>query len=254
MIRVPVETGDAAGFRYAELPPGLLERAGTWLTAGDVPDGDELRAGRVWRRRTPDQGGLDLAIKLFPARSRLADRLRPSAAVRVADMHEALRPLATPRPVLALSGGPAGKRRAALLAYEFVAGRHLDALWGEDPAAVEAFPLFLAQLHAHGVHHGDFHLHNVVWDGERWVLLDLDGMRHPLRKLFPWRLVVDQWARVTFFLEAHGDVPAEAVRPLFDAYLAAAGAGRDAEGAWAEVLARTGRHREDARIVLEGEA
>jgi hypothetical protein len=212
--RVPLLQDGARGFRYAELDRDLVQRAVRWLDTGSVAEGEEIRPGRVFRWRK-------LAIKLFgPARSRrFKDLLLRSPAVRSADQSAAILPIPSPRPLLALDRRSGGLRRASILVYEWVDGEFIDELFGRDPSAVAALPGFLALTHERRVFHGDFHAHNLLWDGRAWVLLDLVGLRHPLRNLAPRRLAVQQWARLCDELAQWRGAREDELRPLFEAYL-----------------------------------
>jgi len=214
-IRAPLAHDGARGFRYAELDRDLVQRAVRWLDTGSVAEGEEIRPGRVFRWR-------DLAVKLFGPASqsrRFKDLLPRSPAVRSADLSAAILPIASPRPLLALDRRAGGVRRGSVLVYEWVAGAFLEEVWERDPSGVAALPGFLAAMHGRRVFHGDFHLHNLLWSGREWVLLDLVGLRHPLRNLVPRRLSVEQWAKLGFQLEHWRGVRAEDLRPHFDAYL-----------------------------------
>jgi hypothetical protein len=208
--RVAIELADARGFRYTDLDDDLLERGRRWLAEGVVPEGQQVRERRVYRWG-------DLAIKFFPlvSKPRLRDRFRPSAAVRSADTYRRIRPVPSPRPRLALEAGDG----ASLLVYDWVDGDSVDVLWGVDEAAIAALPAFLASMHERRVFHGDFHVHNFVWDGEAWVLLDLVGVRHALRSFARGRrLAIDHWAYLLWGLDHHAGADEAEVRPLFDEY------------------------------------
>ncbi|MEM7308487.1 MAG: hypothetical protein AAF682_17530 [Planctomycetota bacterium] len=250
-VREPLELGGGQGFRYAELSPDLLERVPRWLDEGRVDEGEEVRERRVYRWT---EGGTDLAIKLFGRAEsrRFKDRFLHSPAIRSADLYAKLLPIPSPRPLLALDWRRGGKRRASLLVYEWVEGGFLERLWGRDIAAIGAFPAFLAAMHQRRVFHGDFHLHNMLWSGEAWVLLDLVALRHPLRNLLPARLAVDHWAKVGVGLEHWCGTTDAELLPLFEDY-----AGRcdllDADD-WSSVLRRWALRREQLRLRRAAEA
>ncbi len=238
-LREPIEIGGARGFRYAELPPRVVEGVPAWLESGVVEGAEEVRAGRLYK--------LDgLAVKLFGRKSKLRfrDRLNLSPAVRYADLHAKLKPIRSPKPLLAIDRRRGGKRRTSVLVYEWIEGRFLTDLWGEDDAAVAAFPSFVAQMHNHGAYHGDLHVHNMVWDGEHWYLIDLDGLRHRLRNLLPVRLAEDHWARVGFGITFHCGANEADARGLFEAYVAESRVVDDADAAWPRVMQRLESHRE----------
>ncbi len=232
--REPFAIGAMRGFRYAALDADLLRRLPSWIQSGRVPEGEEVRAGRLYRHGR-------VMVKFYAPGTRLRDRLRPTPAIRAADLHERLKPVVTPRPVLALEGPIAGRNRSSLLAYEYVEGAHLTDLWNEDPAAVEAFPGFVAAMHRRRVYHGDFHLHNMLWDGTSWVLIDVDGIRHPLRTLFPRRLAIGHWSRVMYDLAYHCGAGGGDVRALFVDYANRLPLARR-DAAWELVRRRARRH------------
>jgi len=235
-LRVPLKVDGARGFRYAEIDRDLAQRAVRWLDTGSVAEGEEIRPGRVFRWRR-------LAIKLFgPAHSRrFKDLLLRSPAVRSADLSAAILPVLSPRPLLALDRRAGGVRRSSVLVYEWVDGAFPEALFRRDAEAVAALPAFLALMHERRVFHGDFHVHNLLWNGRAWLLLDLVGLRHPLRNLVPRRLAVQHWSKLCDQLAHWCGATAEELRPLFDAYLGASRLLRPAD--WDAVVAGWTRAR-----------
>ena len=224
--REPIRLGAFEGFRYAELPKGFPERVLPWLEAGTVPDGRALKAPSVFRTG-------ELCVKFFGPSARPLDRVRRSPAVRSADAHRALLPLKSPRPYLAVERRERGTIGESVLVSEYVDGRTPLELYGTDDRALEAFPHFLARMHDQRLFHGDFHLQNMLWDGRDWFLLDLVGLRHPLRNLARRRLIEGQWARIAFELEND-----PGLRKPFDAFVDAAGLTWDKDAAWSRVQRR----------------
>lgn len=237
-VREPISIGDARGFRYAELGADLLRNAPAWIEARAVPDGEEIRPGRLYRWSR-------FAIKFYgrPRGSPVKDRLGPSPAIKSADRHAAILPLRSPRPVLAVDRGRGSRHRTGLFVYEWVDGRFLDDLGELEDDGVLTFPPFMARMHEAGIFHGDFHLRNFLYDGEDWNLLDLDGLRHRFRNLWPARLAEDDWSRVWFGLDVHCGAGESDVRTLFDAYLRETRILRDGEASWARIHSRLERHR-----------
>jgi predicted unusual protein kinase regulating ubiquinone biosynthesis (AarF/ABC1/UbiB family) len=79
-----------------------------------------------------------------------------------------------------------------------LSGALLSELWGADESAERALAEFLAGMLAAGVLHGDLHPRNLLWSAGRWVLLDVDGVRHRLHDRS--RVLLGQWARLLFHL------------------------------------------------------
>jgi len=222
----PLELEGARGRVYRPLDAELEARLPGWVARGAFEGTETIKPGRVFRLG-------EHLVKRFPREPAPKRWLRPSPAERNARAHLGLG-VRTPRPELTLRGNRAsGLAGGSLLVGEFVRGSHLPELWDAEPDAVAAFAGFMATAHRAGVFHGDFHLWNVIWNGAEWVLLDLEGLRHPLRRLDRRRLVLDQWARVYWSLERD-----PRVRDLVDGYLDAAGLGWAAGRTWEEVVAR----------------
>jgi len=200
--RVALRVGGARGFRWGPLDPGLAEALPGWL-AGEVPGGEEIKPGRVWRVG-------DLLVKRYAPPAGLR-RLRGSPALRAAKLHDEIRPVRSPRPVAALGD----ENGSGLLVTEYVAGRFLHRLWDDDPAGRAAFPAFMAGMHMAHVFHGDLNVRNMLWSGAEWVLIDLDGVVRWPRTLARRRLIMQQWARILGTLRGR-----PGSRELFDSYVA----------------------------------
>jgi hypothetical protein len=97
-------------------------------------------------------------------------------------------------------------------------------------------------MHGAFVFHGDLHAGIMIWDGAAWWLIDLDGLRHPLRTLFPRRLIVDNWGRLFFGVGRRPQM-----RALFEAYLERMGLGWDRDYAW-RAVEREARRVEVVRL------
>ncbi len=239
--RAPLRLGEFRGWRYGPIEPELLARIGRWAESGTVEGGTELKGRSVARFE-------GWVVKFGERQTKLVDRLRPARALRGAELHFRLRPLRTPRPLVALERRTPSRGIAAdLLVCEFVAGGHLHEIWESDPAAVQAFPDFMAALHAHGVFHGDFQVLNSVWSGADWVLLDLEDVRHSLHALRRSRLVLDQWGLLCFSLEFHAGCGEQELRGLFERYWRAVGRPGGGDARWDAVRRRVERHREQYR-------
>lgn len=229
--REPIAIAGHRGYRYAELAPSLARALPAWLEQRTVSGGVEIKRGRVHRSG-------DYLVKFFGPETQLRARLRPAAAIRSADRHVAVRAVRTPKPYAALERRERGRVLGSMLVTEFVEGGFLSELWGEDRAAMQAFPEFMARMVRGGVFHGDFHLQNAVWDGAQWVLLDLGAVRHAFRNLFSRRVIETQWARAWLGLER----PPE-FRASFEAFLVAAQLPWDPADAWERVRIRSERWR-----------
>jgi hypothetical protein len=167
------------GLAWGEVPEELARAFPEWLARG-APEGEVRLSAAVFRA-----GGF--AVKRFPAPS-VFGWVREPRALRSARRHFACLPVASPRPLVALAES---RRSPSLLVREFLEGRVLAELWGRDEASERALPGFLADLRRLAMQHGDLHPGNLLWTGERWVLLDVDGLRHGLH--LRRRVLLGQW-------------------------------------------------------------
>ena len=218
--RTPLRFDGAEGWAARPLTDELTGVLAAWAERGDLSAARPVKPGRVWRVG-------DVALKRFERRHGLLERLRPSPARRSAALHDRIAPVKSPAPVALLERGGRGE---SLLASEFVDGGFLHELWDSDPAALDALPAFMAGMHERRVFHGDLHAGNMIWDGTDWFLIDLVGLRHPLRTLFPRQLVLDSWGRLHFGI---GRRPG--MRALFERYLERTGLAWDRDDAWRAV-------------------
>ncbi len=128
--------------------------------------------------------GRSCLLKLYLVKSpwqRLAFRLGYSRALRSFDMALALAdrglPVPAPRACVQVAEG------MLLLTQGIADGRDLRALWLEQPEPARAELLLraaadtLAALHLAGFAHGDGKWSNLLWSGERLLLVDLDAVR-----------------------------------------------------------------------------
>lgn len=206
---------------FAGAAPDLEARARRWFEAGPGPGDVVIKPERVWRCGS-------LAVKRFPAQLSVRLGLRRSGARLNAALHYALAPVRTPTPWMILEA----RNGESLLVCEFIEGRFLGAMWNEGGPGVEAFPHFMAAMHTRGIFHGDFHLFNALWDGRDWVLLDLEGLRHALRRMRRRSLILDHWGRVHFSLRG-----ARGLKDCFATYAKAAGLGWEVERVWPRIVA-----------------
>jgi hypothetical protein len=211
--------GALRGRRWQTLP-AEVERALVDLAAGaDLPQGERLslevrRIGSV-------------TVKVFPPRT-VFGLLRTPRALRSARLHFQCLPVPSPRPLAALYRTRLGE---SVLVREFLPGRLLAETFGRDAASDAALPGFLAELRRLPWQHGDLHPRNLIWDGKRWLLLDVDGLRHGLH--LRGRVLVGQWACLLRNLR-----DLERVRALFNATQALVPALDRTR--WTDVLAAAG--------------
>lgn len=215
----PLALGPWRGRCYPGAAAILPEPLRGWceaLAAGRTPAHDrELKPNSVWACGT-------IVLKRYPPGS------KRNAALRAADRFRRCLPVPSPRPLAALEHADAG----GLLASERIKGHPLSEVWERDPAARAAFPAFMALMHRHRVYHGDLHSGNAMWDGRRWVLIDLDGLRSWRYGLLPGRQIRRQWGQ--FF--AFRGFP-EAMPNLFAAYAELLPLRRDPAKEWAAIAA-----------------
>ena len=223
-------SGGARGWAWAELDAELARDVERWVAERTVAGAEVLKANTVFRR-----GGM--VIKFLPTPQGPWQRRRVPPAVRAARQHFAIRPLRSPRPIVALAAStPAG--RVDLLVSEFVAGRVLDQVWTCEPRARQELPPLLAELRRRRIVHGDLHPGNLLWTGEHWYLLDLEAVRAGLHRVFaPRRAALSNWARLLILT---GDE--QGLRAAHARWLDLLGRGGEARR-WKQVLATAQRQR-----------
>jgi len=229
--REPFTLGEYRGYRYRDCPPELIAKLPEWLRLGRCPEGEggeDLQGGRVF-------GWNELVLKFGGPANRWRDVLRPSSSLRSADLHQRLLPIRTPHPVLAIERRAGRTVTDHVLVSERIRGRFLDELWGSDPAACEAFVDFLIGMARRRVYHGDLHVWNCMWDGREWVLMDLESLRHPLRRLRKRHLLLGIWSRISWDL---GQPPE--LQPFFERFCSELGL-RDVAAGWRTVAAESAR-------------
>lgn len=226
-VRLPYRAGRARGMRYGEIPAEVAEGLERWLVARHVDDAVTIKDRRVYRRGP-------FLYKFFAPRRRVRDLLRADPAIRSADLHARLAPIRTPAPLVALGLRDGMFRAQSLLVMEFVEGRPLAEAWEHEEVARTALARLLAAMHRRGIFHGDFHPANLIWDGERWVVIDVGALRHPLRSLRPRQLAVEQWAELDSRL---GSPPT--MRAAYERYLDELGSPEDRESAWRAIAERS---------------
>ena len=217
--------GNLRGWSYGEIRPELAAALQEWAAKGRVENGEELAQGSVFRSG-------EWVVKFFPPPS-LFGWWREARSRRAAERYHELLPIPSPRPLFASRRFANG---SCMLVRHFVAGRLLSELWNRDAAACDALPAFLAQMQLRRVLHGDLHPRNLLWTGEHWILLDVDGVRHGLHN--PARVKRAQWAQLLLHL---GDE--DGLRRAHARTLELLRAGHAAESRWRAILRQAERMR-----------
>ena len=202
--RRAVELDGLRGFFYAGASEHLLERATEWIGDEEIQADQVLRSGRVFRCG-------EWAVKRYPISRRLRDRAGQPVAIQTAERHFQILPVRSPRPQIALTQTRGPHRGRGLLVAEFIDGPCLYECLESHPAACEAFPSFLADLHRRRLLDRDFHLRDCLWAGDEWALIDLNAVRHGLRSLLVGPVIRRHWIAILFWLELH-----PVARELFD--------------------------------------
>lgn len=215
----PFRHGPWRGRSYPPWSEALLPRLEDWL-AEPSPRGTVVKPGVVWRCE-------DWAVKRFPAARPRFWRSPPS--ILAAERFRTVWPIPSPRPWLALTH----EDGRGLLVSDFIAGESFLDLFGRRSPGMDAFPAFMAEMHRHNVFHGDLNCQNMLWNGERWVLIDLDGLRTGLHRWRRSHLIRRQWAQLYAFRDF-----SPAIRDSFWHYYELMHPGRSPEEDWHEVEAR----------------
>lgn len=207
----------------AELPPGLASLLPK-LIAGEVPSSVRvLKKGFVFLAD-------DLVIKFYPRTKKRFDWLRAPKALRAVRTHDRLLPVSSPRPIY--WERVEHPQIESLLIYEFVEGPTLLDLWKrEHQESRDALPKLFADLHATGLLLGDLHAKNLLWSGDGWCVIDLDGVRGGLHALRRQRITEVMWARLLFDFEK-----APEAESLYRRYLDLAGQPWKADPSWQRIL------------------
>lgn len=218
----PFECERARGLCYGPVEPELARVLAILISGRPCAEAETLKPERVWAWR-------EWVIKRSEPESLYERWLRKSAALRAAAAAFAIAPVETPQPLVALDVRRGWRLDCSWLVTRRVRGERVDLALSNDPRAAAAFPAFMQVMHENGVIHGDFNVFNALWDGERWHLIDLDGLRHRLHRGRSERIAEMQWARVAGTLRD----PAR-VRPLFERYAALRGLS-GADSAWRRI-------------------
>jgi len=216
------------GFRYRELSPELLGLLPQWLRDLRVDGGQDLKRGQVFRWK-------DLVVKFGGARMRIRDRFRHGSALRAAEWYGRLKPIAMAQPYLAMESRSLAGLHSQILVSEFIDGSFLHEIFREDTHAVEEYARFVAELHGRGFFHGDLHSLNLLWDGERWVLIDVEGFRGGLHRLRPARLVAQHWGLISSNLMGYAAATEGELRSIFEAYMDYSDRSLNRDKVWCDV-------------------
>jgi len=162
----------------------VLDQADALLAQGPLyKNGGSATVGRV------DIGGRPLVLKRYNIKgfSHWLKRFwRPTRAWHSwrEGNRLAFLGIATPRPLAVLEQRFFWLRSRAYLLTEHLAGPDVIERFapyvesGEvPPAELEALEQLFAELIRERISHGDFKGHNLFWQDDRWVLIDLDSMR-----------------------------------------------------------------------------
>ena len=215
-------------WRYPAADDALVSAALNWLEAGVCDRGQRQGQAPVWL--TED----GLAVKFQAAPDKPGRAWRRSRLRRAAEAHAALSGVASPEPLVVAERRIAGRLQRAVLVMAQVAGVTMEDAW-KDQAARDALGPALAALLAAGPLHGDLHPLNMLWDGKRWAVIDLDSMRHGLHRLVRRRAWIRVIGGLHFKLAA-----APGLREVHAAACAAAGY-HDVEQRWQAALRYSAR-------------
>lgn len=227
-VEPPWRIEDAREVRFRAVDPRIAGALPRWIATGEVDAGQALRPRRMWRVG-------DDVLKLH-GRERWMRRSRALRAALAAERGRKCKELAPharfAQPRLVLEWGSRLRVESSLLVTEFIEGATLFEVWNREPAAVEALATFLAALERARFDHGDFHPGNVLWDGERWALLDLESLREVVSPFHSARREEARFARTLRALDFD-----PRVAEVHERYSAELGR-RDARARWSSIEAR----------------
>ena len=163
--------------RFAGCDDACADLLADWPARGAPATAELLKKGCVWAVG-------DVVIKTGSAA-----RLRRSAAAWAR-----LQPIPSPEPLMLGTSGARG-----ILAMRRCPGVPLDGVW-HDPVVRDAVSDLIAALLRRRIIHGDLSPQNLLWDGTRVWLIDLDGLRPRLHGLVWRRHLVLSWAWILYRL------------------------------------------------------
>ncbi len=224
----PWRIQDARRVQFGALDPHVARALPGWIATGEVDGGRALRSRRLWRL-----GGDVLKLHGPERWMRRSRALRAALAAERGRRCKELEPHARfAQPRLVLEWGSRLRIEGSLLATEFIEGGTLFEVWNREPRAVASLAPFLAALERARFDHGDFHPGNVLWDGERWALLDLESMREFVSPFHAARREEVRFARMLRALDFD-----PRVADVHEAYAAELGR-PDARARWSSIEAR----------------
>ncbi len=174
----PISTWSCRRFPGCDEASAALATA--WLQDEGVGPVEVLKEGRVW------------AIGEVVIKTSKPHRLRRSAAA-----WERLAPVHTPEPLLLAS-----KRGRSVLFMRRCHGVPLNRAW-HRPETRDALADLIASLIGRGIIYGDLRSQNLLWDGRRLSLIDLESLRPGLHGLLWRRHLVRTWAALHRRLPDH---------------------------------------------------
>lgn len=217
----PLSIGSLSGRRYFEPLPEIEAALPAWFETSTVADAQVIKKRRVFRRGP-------LVFKFSGPGQGFKDAFRASYAMRAARAHFRILPVRSPVPYLAVDERRGGRLVNSLLVSEFIEGEFLTEAW-EDPASLEALPVFLADMHRAGIMHGDLHAANFIWSGTEWVLLELEGLRNRLQRLLHTKFLTLTWSAL---LRSTPTVPVPVMREMYERYAEHTGWKFDLDAVW----------------------
>jgi hypothetical protein len=230
--RQPKRIGEARGFVYEPVDEELLQALVASMEECRLPE--SLGAEPLFDHGVRSGYRLANQVVKYYRGGKWRDRWRQSPAVRACEAYERLLPIRSPKPSCAFEIRRGRDLHRSVMMIEFVEGPLLGEAWGKVPEAMDALGPFLARMHDRWIYHGVMKWDHLIWNRGEWVVLDLESLRHPLRKLHPRRLAERQWAALAMDLGVSDDL-----ERAFRSYLSARGVDWDADETWRSIVRRS---------------